>query len=103
MIIKPPFEPIRPKFREKLLWRLLASPFQREAPLFISVAELMAVPAVCHTDAEYRLYWYSNLFLRTQKQGKQKPQHLNNAEARCLVELPSVKGSQPFNSQISIG
>ena len=32
-----------------------------------------------------------------------KPQHLNNAEARCLLELPSVEGVETFNSQISIG
>jgi hypothetical protein len=42
-----------------------------------------------------------NLLDDDQRPCTQKPQHLNNAEARCLLELPSVEGFDPFNSQIS--
>lgn len=36
-------------------------------------------------------------------QNTQKPNQLKTDSAQCLVDLHTVKGSEPFNSQISIG
>lgn len=53
-------------------------------------------------DAEPRMD-FSKLKVNGESIDTQKPQHLNNAEAQCLIDLHTVKGSEPFNSQISIG
>lgn len=94
MIIKPPIEPIRSKFKAKVL-KLIASPFQKQRGLFIRFDEFMAAfDFGCITDNEARLYWQSNIFLTT-PETKKPPIELTNDGFKKLVKSAPCKGISP--------